>query len=135
MTPQLAKPFTNAPEYEAIMRTMQNYIDGGRMGKSDIMRPGFHPAATIVGYCGGTLLTGPIQQLFDWIDGNGPAPNIEPNIASIEVLETVAVIRLEVKNWSGNLAGAKARMSDVFTLLKTDGGWKISQKTFHWHAT
>jgi len=58
MTPQLAKPFTNAPEYEAIMRTMQNYIEGGRMGKSDIMRPGFHSAATIVGYCGGTLLTG-----------------------------------------------------------------------------
>src|SRR5438105_11817478 len=91
MTPQLTKPFSNAPEYSAIMQTMQNYIDGGRTGKSDIMRPSFHPAATIVGYCGGTLLTGPIQQLFDWIDANGPAPNVEPNLASIEDLETVAV--------------------------------------------
>jgi len=45
----------------------------------------------------------PIQQLFDWVDGNGPAPNIEPNIASIEVIETVAVVRLEVKHWSGHL--------------------------------
>jgi len=25
-------------------------------------------------------------------------------------------------------------MSDLFTLLKMPGGWKIFQKAFHWHA-
>jgi hypothetical protein len=25
-------------------------------------------------------------------------------------------------------------MSDLFTLLKMPGGWKIIQKAFHWHA-
>jgi hypothetical protein len=25
-------------------------------------------------------------------------------------------------------------MSDLFTLLRTPGGWKIIQKAFHWHA-
>jgi len=25
-------------------------------------------------------------------------------------------------------------VSDLFTLLKTAGGWKIIQKAFHWHA-
>jgi len=84
--------------------------------------------------CGGALLTGPIQQLFDWIDGNGPAPGIEPRFASIDILESVAVVRLEVEHWSGKLAGSEARMSDVLTLLKTEEGWKISQKTFHWHS-
>jgi hypothetical protein len=121
-------------EYNAIVATMERYIAGGRAGKSEIMRPAFHPDATIVGYCGGALLTGSIQQLFDWIDGNGPAPGIEPRLASIDVVHTVAIVRLEVAHWSGKLAGSNARMSDVFTLVKADAGWRISQKTFHWHS-
>ncbi len=121
-------------EYDAILATMERYFEGGRAGKSDLMRPAFHPDATIVGFCGGALLTGSIQQLFAWIDGNGPAPGIEPRVASVELVETVAVVRLEVAHWSGKLAGTDARMSDVFTLIKTDAGWKISQKTFHWHT-
>jgi len=134
MTPQLAKPPIGMAEYEAIAETMQYYLDGGRKGKSDLMRPGFHADATVVGYCAGKLYTGPIQQLFDWIDQNGPAPSIEPSFASIDVIDTIAVVRLEVKNWSGTLAGDNARMSDVFTLIKTDERWRISQKTFHWHV-
>ena len=122
-------------EYRAIMATMQRYIDGGRTGQSDLMRPAFHPDATIVGYCGGSLLTGSIGQLFDWIDHNGPAPNITPRFASVEVVETVAVVRLEVKGWSGKMAGENARMSDIFTLLKMPEGWCITQKTFHWHTS
>jgi hypothetical protein len=121
-------------EYDAITKVMQGYIEAGRAGKSELMRPSFHPDATLVGYYRGTLLTGSIQQLFDWIDGNGPAPGIEPRFAGIEILETIAVVRLEVEHWSGELAGPDARMSDLFTLLKTEEGWKISQKTFHWHS-
>ncbi|HKH62002.1 MAG TPA: nuclear transport factor 2 family protein [Flavitalea sp.] len=120
-------------EYDAIVKTMQYYIDGSQVGSSELMRPGFHSEATLVGYVGGTLLFGPIQQLFDWIDGNGPAPDIEPSFASIEILETIAVVRLEVKQWSGKLAGSGVHMSDLFNLIKTEEGWKISQKLFHWH--
>lgn len=129
---QAMKDYTT--EYDAILATMERYFEGGRAGKSDLMRPAFHPDATIVGFCGGALLTGSIQQLFAWIDGNGPAPGIEPRVASVELVETVAVVRLEVAHWSGKLAGTDARMSDVFTLIKTDAGWKVSQKTFHWHT-
>jgi hypothetical protein len=133
--PQPALPLTNIGEYQAIISTMQHYIDGGRSGQSHLMRPAFHPNATIVGYCGGLLLTGPIQQLFDWIDHNGPAPNIHPLFASVEVVDTVAVVRLEVKGWSGKMAGENASMSDIFTLLKMPEGWCITQKTFHWHTS
>jgi len=120
-------------QYDAIVRTMERYLQGARAGKSDVMRGAFDPAATIVGYCGGALLTGPIQQLFDWIDANGPAAGMEPRFVSIEIVNTVAIVRLEVDHWSGALAGSDAHMSDVFTLVKTEDGWKISQKTFHWH--
>ena len=63
-------------------------------------------------------MTGPIQQLFDWIDANGPAAGMEPRFASIEIVNTVAIVRLEVDHWSGKLAGTDAHMSDVFTLIK-----------------
>jgi hypothetical protein len=121
-------------EYDAIMATMQRYTDGARAGKSELMRPAFHPDATFVGYYRGTLFTGAAQQLFDWIDANGPAAAIEARLASIEILESIAAVRLEVGKWSGKLAGSGVHMSDVFTLLKTDDGWRISSKTFHWHA-
>ena len=60
-------------EYDAIVKTMQHYIAGDGLVRAS-NSPGFHSDATIVGYCGGALLTGPIQQLFGWIDENGPAP-------------------------------------------------------------
>jgi hypothetical protein len=123
-----------AREHDAIVATMRHYIDGGRAGQSALMRPGFLPDATMVGYVGDTLLSGPVQTLYDWIDGNGPAPDIEPRFAAVEIMDTIAVVRLEVERWSGKLAGSDVHMSDAFTLVKTGDGWKIAHKIFHWHA-
>jgi hypothetical protein len=120
-------------EYDAIVKTMQMYLDGSKQGKSELMRPAFHPDASFFGYAGDQLAIG-TQFLFDWIDKNGPAPKIEPRVVSVDILESIAVVRLEVAGWSGNLAGTGVRMSDLFTLLKTPNGWKIIQKAFHWHA-
>lgn len=120
-------------EYDGIMKTIQLYIDGSRQGKSELMRPAFHPDASFFGYAGGQLAIG-IQFLFDWIDKNGPAPAIESRMVSVDILESIAVVRLEVAGWSGILAGSGVRMSDLFTLLKMPSGWKIIQKAFHWNA-
>jgi len=120
-------------EYDAIVRTVQYYIDGSLQGRSEIMHPGFHEQATIVGHFGGSLVAGPIQKLYDLIDGNGPASEIQPHFASIEILGTIAVVRLEVNHWSGEVIGSDTRMSDLLTLIKTNEGWKISNKMFHVH--
>ncbi|HET9530760.1 MAG TPA: nuclear transport factor 2 family protein [Blastocatellia bacterium] len=114
-------------EYDAITRTVQHYIDGGRSGQGDDMKPAFHPDATIFGYIGPDLIAGPIQQLFDWNDQNGPATELEGRIASIDIFDTVAMVRLELDNWTGH------RFTDLFTLLKVDGEWKIINKVFHLH--
>jgi hypothetical protein len=118
----------------AITQTLQFYIDGSRKGSGQVMQSSFHPEAKLVGYVGSHLLFTPIQVLFDWIDENGPAPDIQPELASIEVLDSIAVVRLEIREWSGKNAGSGVHMSDLFTLIKTEEGWKISQKSFHWHA-
>jgi Putative lumazine-binding len=120
-------------EHDAITRTMHCYIAGARAGEGDLMRPAFHPFATISGYCQGVEYTGSAEHIFQWINENGPAPNISPRFARIEIIETIAVVHLEVQRWSGKLAGANARASDVFTLLKWNGEWKITHKLFHWH--
>lgn len=122
-------------EHDAITRTIDRYIAGGRVGNGDMMRPAFHPDATIAGYCQGIEYSGSIEHLFEWVDENGPAPNIEPRFARIEVFETIAIVNLEVQGWSGKLAGDDARISEIFTLLKRDNEWMITQKTFQWHET
>ena len=115
-------------EKEAIASALQHYIDGARSGRSSDMRPAFHEAATIFGYEGADLFAGPIQRLFDWNDRNGPASGLEAKIVSIDVIGTVAAVRLELNNWTGT------RYTDLFTLLKVDGQWKIMNKVFHVHT-
>jgi hypothetical protein len=130
------KPATNAylVEHDAITRTMHRYIAGAREGNGDLMRSAFHPSATISGYCQGVEYTGSVEHVFKWITQNGPAPNISARFARIEIIESIAVVNLEVQYWSGKLAGANARASDIFTLLKWNGKWKITHKLFHWHG-
>lgn len=129
------QPVTNAylAEHDAITRTMHRYIAGARAGDGDLMRPAFHPSATISGYCQGVEYTGSVEHVFRWIDENGPAPSISPRFARIEIIESIAVVHLEIQGWSGKLAGANAHASDVFTLLNCNGEWKITHKLFHWH--
>jgi hypothetical protein len=114
-------------EYDAIAKVIQHYIDGARSGRSDQMKLAFHKDATIFGHDGPDLFGGPIQKLFDWDDENGPAPDLQAQITSIDIVETVASVRLELDNWTG------IRFSDLFTLLKIDGDWKIMNKVFHQH--
>jgi Putative lumazine-binding len=120
-------------EHDAITRTMDRYIAGARAGDGEAMRPAFHPEATMSGYCQGVEYSGSIEHVFEWVTANGPAPNIEPRFARIEIIETIALVHLEVRRWSGKLAGVNSHASDVFTLLNLAGEWKITHKLFHWH--
>ncbi len=118
---------TQLNEENAIAAAVQHYIDGVKSGKGDEMKPAFHKDATIFGYAGADLFGGPIQQLFDWSDGHGPAKELTARIAKIDLVDTVATVRLELDNWSGS------RYTDLFTMLKVDGQWKIMSKVFHLH--
>jgi Putative lumazine-binding len=115
-------------EYDAIAKTIQQYIDGGKTGRTEEMKKAFHPEATIFGYVGSDLFAGPIHRLFDWNDQNGAATDLQGRIASIDVVESVATVRLELDNWGVH------RFTDMFTLLKVDGQWKIMNKVFHLHS-
>ena len=118
---------TAVNEYDAIAKTVQHYVDGGKSGRADDMKAAFHPDATIFGYVGADLFAGPIQRLFDWSDQNGPATGLQARLGSVDITGTIATVRLELDNWSGH------RFTDMFTLLKIDGEWKIISKVFYLH--
>jgi len=119
---------TSISEYEEISKAVQHYLDGAKSGRGADMKPAFHKDATVFGYVGADLFAGPIQQLFDWNDENGPATGLQARIASIDLIGTVATVRLELDNWTGY------RFTDLFTMLKVDGEWKIMNKVFHLHT-
>lgn len=119
---------TAVQDYDAIAKVIQHYIDGARSGKGADMKPAFHDKATIFGYVGSDLFAGPIQKLYDWNDQNGAATNIQSRIVSVDVSGPIATVRLETDNWTDY------RFTDMFTLLKVDGQWKIMNKVFHLHA-
>ena len=118
----------NEREHGVIVTVVQHYIDGAKSGKGDEMKPAFHKDATIFGYIGTDLLAGPIQQLFNWNDANGPATALQARIVSIDHVDSVATVRLELDHRTGH------QFTDLFTLLKVDGAWKIMNKVFHLHA-
>ncbi|MEE8118317.1 MAG: nuclear transport factor 2 family protein [Gammaproteobacteria bacterium] len=115
-------------EHEVIAQLLQHYIDGAKSGKGDDMKPAFHKDATVFGYVGPDLFAGPIENLFAWNDNNGPAKELKARIANIDLVDSVATVKLELENWTG------FRFTDLFTLLKVDGEWKIMNKVFHLHA-
>ncbi len=114
-------------EYDAIAKVVQHYIDGAKSGRGDDMKPAFHKDATIFGYVGDNLFAGPIQQLYAWNDENGPATGLQARTVGIDLIGTVATVRLELDDWTGH------RFTDLFTLLNVDGEWKIMNKVFHLH--
>jgi hypothetical protein len=119
---------TPAQEYDLISKAIQPYLDGAKAGRGDVMKASFHSSATVYGYLGDTLVQGPIQLIYDWTDGLGPAPKINPRIVRVDVAGTTANARVEVDDWQ------KYRFTDTFNLIKIDGRWLIVNKIFHTHA-
>jgi Putative lumazine-binding len=121
-------------EYDAVTAVMNTYSESVKTGRSEVMRASFHPAATFFGYYQGELFAGTCQKLFDWVDGNGPAPDVKIRLVNVDIHNTIAVVRVEMENLRGKLSVPEgATLSDLFQLIKIDGQWKISQKSFHWH--
>jgi Putative lumazine-binding len=119
---------TNLNEYDAIAKTVQFYTDGAKSGRGADMQSAFHPDATIFGYADGEIFAGPIQKLFDSVDQDIPAKGLQARMVSIDIVDTIATVRLELDDWNGH------RYTDLFTLLKANGEWRILNKAFHQHT-
>jgi hypothetical protein len=76
---------TAVQEYDSVVATIRQHLDGGRSGKGDHMKPAFHPMAHHIRLCRVGTLCRPIQGLFDRNDRNGPPADMQARIASIDI--------------------------------------------------
>lgn len=118
---------TNLSDYQAIRDNLNLYIEGGRQGKSSIMKSAFHPQAVMYGHVDGKLVGGPIQILFDGIDNAPPAKNLKADVTKIDIAGKIAQAQVESRDWSG------ASYTDMFQFVKDGTEWKILVKEYHTH--
>lgn len=111
----------------SIKKTIDLYIEGGIAGNSEILKKAFHDQATMFYINDGQLQGGAIQGLYDAVDTIGAAPNLKGHIDSIDINNTTATVRLELKDWAG------ANYTDQLSLLNLGGDWKIISKVYHEH--
>lgn len=122
---------TYTADYKAIENVLLNqYAEGCKQAKSEIMKPAFHQQATMysVNEQGG-LQGGPVaESLFPGIDNHfTPSENPIVAIAYIDITGTAASARVDADNLSGY------GFTDYFNLLKVEGKWTIVSKVFHGH--
>ena len=118
---------TSVNDYKAVKAVLKKYLEAGKQGKSEIMKPAFHKDAIMYTSAEGKISGGAIQGLYDYIDGHPAAPQIEAEITAVDIAGSVAYARVESNNWHG------ARFSDMFLLLKEGNEWKIITKVYYTH--
>lgn len=112
------------PEERAgIEKAIDFYTDAAVKGDSKIAIQAFTPAATMSYAEGDSLVTVPIQALYDYYDQTGPH-DATYEISACSVAGDVAMVRIESKF-------GEAEFSDMFTLVKDGSDWKIVSKVYH----
>ena len=113
-------------DYTEVVATANKYVDGLRVGNPAGVAEAFHKDAVMYGFTNGELLGGPIQNLYDFVEKNGKAPEIETRIDVLAITPTTAVVRIDMEK---DAIGAD--YNDYLTLIKIDGTWKVIAKVYH----
>ena len=113
-------------EYNAVIATANQYVEGLRVGSAEGVAQAFHEDAVMYGFTNGELLGGPIKNLFDFVQKNGSAPEITTRLDILAITPTTAVVRVDMEK---DAIGAD--YNDYLTLIKIDGTWKVIAKVYH----
>ncbi|WP_331691266.1 nuclear transport factor 2 family protein [Pseudomonas sp. ZY71] len=113
-------------EYNAVIATANQYVEGLRIGSAQGVAQAFHKEAVMYGFTNGELLCGPIKNLFDFVEKNGAAPEISTRLDVLAITPTTAVVRVDMET---DAIGAD--YNDYLTLIKINGVWKVIAKVYH----
>jgi len=113
-------------DYNDVIATASKYVDGLKIGSVDGVSEAFHKDAVMYGITNGELLAGPIKNLYDFVEKNGSAPDIQTRLDVLAITPTTAVVRVDMEN---DAIGAD--YNDYLTLIKLEGQWKVIAKVFH----
>ena len=113
----------------AVEKVIDSYVLGTKNGDVAALRRIFHPSARMVGYMGPKLLTEGPEPFYEALKNNPPDETFRENYTSrirdMEVNGTVARVTLEETGFYSS------SFINHFTLLKIDGNWLITNKTFN----
>lgn len=109
-------------DFAGIARAVEFYIESGRKGDSKYMKEVFLPEANIYGTRDGKLVGGPIQLLYDMVEGKASPTEIVYKITAVDLAGNIAMVRLEIADWAGH------SYTDMFTMIKDGDKWKIASK-------
>ncbi|MES2070078.1 MAG: nuclear transport factor 2 family protein [Pseudomonadota bacterium] len=123
MTPVV---FAQSTEMEAAKAPLQNYIRAHETGNADFMRKAFASDAKIIGYMGGNMISWSLEQYAGRFNGK-PASDESQRRRSFEILDLAG----DVAVGKVVLDYPSVKFVDYMTLLKVDGEWKITSKSFN----
>ena len=84
-------------DYRAVVAVAQQYVDGFAGGSVDGVSKAFHQEAVMYGFTNGELRGGPIQNLFDFVQKNGKAPEIVTHLDALAITPTTGVVRVDME--------------------------------------
>lgn len=114
-------------DHDAIVETVQLYIDGARDGDVAKLKQAFDANARMYGNLGGTRFDVPIAEYFAMADG-APADvdgSYKARIVSVDQVEDAATAVVEEEGFWGTVS-----FTDFFSLCRIGDAWKIVNKTF-----
>lgn len=117
--------FINATpaQLAGIRKALDLYTEAAIKGDSKIAEPAFAKTATMSFAQNDTLVSVPIQVLFDYYNTDCPQPaNYE--ISVCDVADDAAIVRIDSQFGDTEFA-------DMFTLVKDGDNWKIISKIYH----
>lgn len=114
-------------DYAGVKQALNNYLEAGRRGDSKILQKSAYKDAIMYSAPDGKVTGGSITALFDYLDANPAAAELEAEITAIDIAGNIAYTKVESSNWHG------AKYTDMFLLVKENNEWKILTKVFHTH--
>lgn len=118
----------NFNEYQEVVKALQPYIESAKTGKGEVIRSAFYDHARIVGSMNGSVSNHTADEFADAVGSLGGSPEVQHQIAFIDISGPAAAAKVEFINWLG------FRFTDYFVLYKEEGAWKISGKVYDSHA-
>lgn len=111
-------------QLEGIQTSLNAYIEAAVKGDSKIAEPVFTENATISHIENNTLVSLPIQALFDYYNSELCPQPASYEITVCNVSDDVAVVAID-----SDFGGTK--FDDMFSMVKDEDTWKIVSKVFH----
>ena len=115
-------------ELQEIKKAIQPYIGSAKSGNADQGLSAFYDHALIVGAVGGNFSVGTTAQFKQAFSQMGASPDVQSEIAWIDISGPAAVAKVEFYNWQG------FRFTDYLSLFKHENQWKVSGKVFDAHS-